>query len=382
MKKITQPVQFFANNLSHLGNFVLTKVQNVICFGRCQSLWHQNDSLTKKQFIMQFTATIQRLVCVLLSSFILLSCKKEGPLQSLAEAKEGNPAMRSGVDGTSIQHGIMVFSTVENFQSKITELTEMRNEELDAYNSSSDEFISLYRKYQLMDNNAEAGISESASSAIERRAIADIPDSYFASLVNADGIIIVDGTIYQYLNTDDFRTVPADNLRPDGSINWAGAKLFKTSSNYGNPNWASFPPVSHFFNNASNGLAWPKSNNRPVRAVHTKWCSWYGIYVSMGSKIKMEKKTIVLGWVNINHSSASLAPIESNYRIWVNTNGAYTYLSASHNKYTSNQNVNEKVLDWYVAAMVTGPIQHQVGTFKSNASISYGGYSLNDNWIH
>jgi hypothetical protein len=331
---------------------------------------------------MQSTFIFRHLIGALLCSLVFVSCKKEIPLQSLGETKEGNPSIRSADDGISIQHGIMVFNTVGTFQTKINELMEMNGEELNTYNSNTDEFTSLYRKYQLMDRDAEADISESASSAIERRAIADIPDSYFASLVNADGIIIVDGTIYQYLNTDDFRTVPADNLRPNGSINWTGAKLFKTSGNYGNPAWASFPPVSRFFNNASNGLSWPTSNNRPVRAVHTKWCSWYGIYVSLGSKIKMEKKTKFLGWVNIQHSSASLAPVESNYRIWVNNIMAYTYLSASHNQYTSNQNVNEKILDWYVSIMITGPIQHQVGTFKSNASISYGGYSLNDLWIH
>jgi hypothetical protein len=82
--------------------------------------------------------------------------------------------------------------------------------------------------------------------------------------------------------------------------------------------------------------------------VHTKWCSWYGAYVSIGAKVKFEKKSTVLGWINISHDMAKMQPLESKYRIWALATSGYTYWNKSVNPVTYGQNVNQWVLDYYV----------------------------------
>ena len=317
---------------------------------------------------------------------ILQSCEKKAMTNS--ETIKTTKSSRGNTSGILITKGVVVFSTLEHFNLKMQELKEMNESQLDNYNQSNINFISLYKQYQIMDELAENGISSSAQEAIDLKLIPHIPDNYFASVVNKNGLLAVEQTIYKY-GSDGFQTAPISNLQNIESYNWSSQTILpyaKKLGNSGDQQWASFPPVSKFFEKYNGSNDWPKSNGRPVRAIHTKWCSWFGVYSSAGSKIKMEKKSLLAGWVNIDHSSASNNS-SSKFRYFTqfsSSSGSYwdwDYFINSENKITSNQHVNQIVLT-YKPSLIAVPLQHQVNNFISTVSITYGGKTLNDTWIH
>lgn len=316
----------------------------------------------------------------------LESCRKQAPV---AQGVSPVPhTKRSVTADEQVVNGLLVFGNETGLYDKIRELSSLTEAELDACNRSRTAYTSLYRQYQLMDEAAENETGISASEGISRKEIAFIPDDCFASLVNKDGLLAVGDKIYKF-NTDDWQSCPIEHLDAIHTYSWANEpkqSYKKESPNYGNPEWASFPPISEMYEEDDNGTTWPTSNGRKVRAVHTTWCSWFGCYGSAGSKIKMEKWSKYGGWVNIDHDYATNQS-SSNFRYYTmltSSSGsfwAWDYYTRSNNKNTSNRHVNEIVLT-YRPSVLAGPLQHQVNQFTSDVSITYAGHIKHHTWVH
>jgi hypothetical protein len=285
---------------------------------------------------------------------------------------------RVGSEGMTIKNGILNFNKMADFQIELKKIKDMNNEELDSYNNETN-FISLYKQYQLMDINAENNISESASEAQEALKIANIQDDYFASLVNKDGLIICENIIYKYSGAYiQFKTLaPSENTN---DINWNDVPQNPLSTyNYGNQYYASFTPNSHFFDKDNLGVFWAKSNNKTVRATHTVWCSNWILYSGLGSKVKMERHSF-FGWINISHTNATNtlnSPIRQ-YGQYIPT--SWIYSTTSGTTTTGGLNVNQVIR---ATSYGTGFIlQHRVGAFVSNVSISRNGQTLSTSWTN
>lgn len=316
----------------------------------------------------------------------LQSCRKQAPV---AQGVSPVPhTKRTTTTAGQVVNGLLVFPDENALHEKISALANLTEAELDAYNRNQAAYTSLYRQYQLMDEAAENETGISASEAISRKEIAFIPDDYLASLVNKDGLLAVGNQVFKY-NTDDWQACSIEHLNSINTYAWANEpkqSYKKESPNYGNPEWASFPPVSTMLEVDDNGNPWPESNGRRVRAVHTTWCSWFGVYGSAGSKVKMEKLSKFAGWVNIDHSSATnqCSSYFRYYTFLTSSAGslwAWDYYTRSENKNTSNKHVNEIVLT-YRASILAGPLQHMVNNFISDVSITYAGHTRHNTWIH
>ncbi len=317
-------------------------------------------------------------------AFIVISCNKKSVVKQPTYI--GKQSMRAINLGLKIEEGIMVFSSIEALDVKVQELHSMTSEELDLYNQSYSNFTSLYRQYQILDKQADADNGISADSTINARLIADIPDNIFASIVNKDGLLIVADSIYYY-SSEGYQVTDTINYSNNTNFDWGAlAKKGFGQGNNGNPEWASFPPISHFFHTYNNANSWPKHNGRDVRAIHTKWCSWFGVYGSAGAKIKLEKNSRFAGWINIEHSSASNTT-SSNFRYYRMFSGGgniywyWDYFTKSLSNNTSSKNVNEIVLT-YKTSLIAGMLQHQVGNFINTVSITRNGCTLTTTWNH
>ncbi len=266
----------------------------------------------------------------------------------------------------------------------------MSSVELNSYNQNLVEFVSLYRKYQLMDEDAETRKGISADSAINAKQIAWIPDNLFASVVNKDGYLAVGDSLYKY-EAEGFRVAPISALNEISSYPFKSIEQKSYTpmlpTNYGNQNWMSMIPQSKKFDKDNNGITWPKHNGREIRGVHTKWSSWYGVYCSIGSKVKMEKKTRFWGWINWGHDYAHIIPVAAEVRVLLFTPpllGWQMHGQVAKNNNTHNQNVCQKVLVAYVGIIppVVGACQFKVGTFDSDIQLTYKGRTKTDNWNH
>ncbi len=317
-------------------------------------------------------------------ALIAISCNKNSIEKK--PTVTGKQTMRVINSGLKIENGIMMFSSIDALDAKIKELHSMSVDELDHYNQSFYDFTSLYRQYQILDAQADAENGISADSTINARLIVDIPDNVFASVVSKDGLLILSDSIYYY-SSGGYQVTDTINYGKNTNFNWnAIAKKGFGQNNNGNPEWASFPPISHFFHTYNNVNTWPKHNGRDVRAIHTKWCSWFGVYGSAGAKIKLEKDSKYGGWINIEHANASNTT-SSNFRYFTMFSGGgntwwdWSYYNKSDSKNTSSKNVNEIVLT-YKASLIAGPLQHQVGNFVNTVSITRQGCTLTTTWNH
>ncbi len=326
------------------------------------------------------------LIYIIAVSVVLQSCRKNEILESSNSTQD---ALLSESTTYTVSNGVMVFASQESMNQYLNSLIPLTEVELNEVNKESNTFTSLYRQYQKMDTEADANNGISADSAINSKLIAWIPDDIFASIVNHQGFLAVGDSLYKY-ESNGFKVAPIEALELLDSYPFASldnndyAPLFSWG-NVGNQNWASFPPKSHFFEQDENSQNWPTSNGRKTRMVHTKWCSWFGIYSSIGSKVKMEKKTRYAGWINIQHDYAQLMPLASDYRYamftypglgWHYENGASDY------NQTWNQNVCQKAMMGSVGVLppVAGPCQYKVGTYQSHAFIVYKGKQRFDDW--
>lgn len=333
---------------------------------------------------------MKRLVIILgLASIISIGCNKSkiaqlNPLKN--ETQQTKKKLRVVSPGITIRNGILNFSTLDAFENKIEELHAMNTIQLEQYNSSFIDFTSLYQKYQILDTKADLEDGISADSAITSNKLVFIPDDIFASVVNDQGLLIVGDSVYYYSDSV-FQTLDTARYFNTPIIDWGNiAKKSTGTFNYGNDEWAAFSPHSRFFYVYDGINVWPTHNNRTVRAVHTKWCSWFGVYASVGAKIKLEKHSKLAGWINIDHSSASHSS-SSDLRYFGSFTGggntwwAWYYYSESENKYTSSKKVNELVLD-YKISLIAGPLQHKVNNFVSTVAITRNGCTLNSTWVH
>jgi hypothetical protein len=317
-------------------------------------------------------------------AFIAISCNKNTVVNQPTQI--GKQSMRVINSGLKIENGIMVFSSIDALDAKVQELHSMTSDELNLYNQSYSDFTSLYRQYQILDEQADAENGISADSTINARLIVDIPDNVFASIVSKDGLLIVADSIYYY-SSGGYQVTDTINHGKNTNFNWSIiAKKGFGQGNNGNPEWAAFPPISKFFHTYNGSNSWPKHNGRNVRAIHTKWCSWFGVYGSAGAKIKLEKDSKYGGWINIEHANASNST-SSNFRYFTMFSGggnqwwAWDYFTKNDNKNTSSKNVNEIVLT-YKVSLIAGPLQHQVGNFVNTVSITRQGCTLTTTWNH
>lgn len=333
----------------------------------------------------EMTSMNKYFFAAIIAAVFNLSCNKikQPVANSLFSSKQNERSVGSGIQ---IKNGIMFFNSIDVLDLKIQELHALSEEQLDHYNKSYQDFTSLYRQYQMMDELANVGNGLSADSAIRSNLIVDIPDLVFASVVSKRGLLVVGDSIYYY-SDGGFQVANYADYENTANFNWSTiAKKGFGQINYGNPEWASFPPCSHFFDTYDNTNSWPKHNGRTVRAVHTTWCSWFGVYSSAGTKIKLEKKSKYAGWINIEHESANNIT-SSNFRYYtLYSSGAgswwaWDYYNKADSKSTSGKNVNEIILT-YKVSLVAGPLQHQVNSFMNTVSITRHGCTLSTSWTH
>lgn len=327
---------------------------------------------------------------VISAALFLPSCKKN-ELNTTTSTTE-NLVRASANMPYTIRNGTLVFENGESLQEFINKVKKMSEDEFKSWNLENTKFTSLYRQYQIMDQNAENEIGISADSAINAKQIAWIPDDLFASAVSDKGFLAVGDSLYKY-ESDGFKVAPIEAIEDLDSYPFESLDNHSYTPmlpvNMGNQNWASFPPKSRFFNYDDNNNAWPKHKNRPIRATHTTWCSWFGVYTSAGARIKMEKKTKLLGWINWQHSSAHIScnsPIRY-WSMWAGPFFSWDYYFDGDIQSTSNQNVCGVIFSIRtpvsnLPTLYAGPLQHAVNGFESIATISYGGKSKSDTWVH
>jgi hypothetical protein len=309
------------------------------------------------------------LACVgIIATSTFNSCKKATTPENITSIKTPKQT-RTGV---SVNNGILQFATVEDYKNTLTALHAGTNADRITWRTSFTGYQSLADKYLEMDVNAEAEISESADAAITNNTIINVPDDIFASVINAQGLIIFGGKIYK-VNSNNSWEVPLSAMAANGVIDWTN-KVVRTVVR------SVMLPNSRFFDKDDNNTLWPKSNNKVVRFVHTKWC--YAIpfvYGSIGTKIRMERKG-TFGWVNINYATAQFAPYGAGFTEsfpWI-PNFSFT-VNHPNSGISTNNNVLQRVISWAASPIVS--YNFDIGLFRTNAFISYAGKSKNHDWI-
>jgi len=322
------------------------------------------------------------------------SCKKDAQFEDMNGNNTSSTSSSYATmtpDGTS---SIANFATQEAFNIQMDQLKSMDDNGLNDYNMNQTNYTSLYRQYQIMDQNAEEETGVSASYAQEAGTIVNIQDDYFASLVNKDGFLICANVIYKY-SPEFYQSVALVDGSNIEDIDWnSQEQLSYKTYNYGNKNYASFSPNSRFHYQDNSSKDWNKSNNRKVRAVHTVWCSYYGVYSSIGAKVKMEKDSSVLGWINIEHSSACNVISSPIRKLKFQSQGGFDsqgnaapggtwtwqYSSISDTKNTTNKNVNQIVKEG--SPVIGTKTQHEVNAFVSTISVTRGGQTKSSTWTN
>lgn len=159
----------------------------------------------------------------------------------------------------------------------------------------------------------------------------DCPDYAFATIVTLAGNVQIGDTIYAYgLPGDQAAAVPAmyseqlaggdDVSSLDGVRNFGTAMRAPFVRHYQdedgvigvitseiciNPtrfsNW--WGQLEHHLYKDDNDNELPKHNNRPVRLTYSRWRTSYGIYTSIGVRLKMYKKTQFAGWSSVTNAN-------------------------------------------------------------------------------
>lgn len=232
--------------------------------------------------------------------------------------------------GVTAQNDWLYFPTFKDFKAVMTQLHSYPLEKLGDWEKKFENFESLRKKYELLDADENDDRSAPGTEAmIQRGLLLDCPDSRFATALSSTGHIRIADTLYVF-PADEFDgkayAVPEryidDYVKGEDVFKMDGVRAYLTSFI-----WIPFPRWSdvnttdpgHQFAicNFPNGLInnwWgqkggdvygddnnvllPQHNGRTVKLNYHRWRVGYGIYSSVGVRVKMWKHTRLAGWLS------------------------------------------------------------------------------------
>jgi hypothetical protein len=199
--------------------------------------------------------------------------------------------------------GILSFNNADDLVRQIEYFNGSTDENIIQWSNAISNFTSLNQHYINCDAAADLGQSASASQQISNGTLLDMADVRFAALLNKDGRVIVGDKIYTY-NSDKTLTIA-----PLALLDVQTGVLNTTSGNTEIVDLLPLISCQNFlwptgvqFLEDDNSTTWAKSNGRPVRALFKKWNMYYYFFSSAGLKINMERKSVLMGWINIQHT--------------------------------------------------------------------------------
>lgn len=244
---------------------------------------------------------LTRLVVILLAVLSFTSCRDDQPDEYEPQPQSLTARMASGgVTSASVKQGIMYFPNIESFEAAIAKLQELDEDEIlakiDAYGSN---FNSLYKKVAELESNED--LYEDELESLIATDFVDIPDAAFRALLNENGEYIVGNTVHKVTATHELsKTFSSDEEL--NNLDWYSSSVAKEEILFGEGDYSleeegsglrtitrkKTPYNGDFF--WQNGSTYTGPRTSDLSAHLMMWNRRYGLYASLGVKIRGRKK--------------------------------------------------------------------------------------------